>query len=134
MLHLHSFLTHDRTEEQLILFITNPSLGRGEAFNDSTRTNDLGANMVLLVLMSAMCCYHAFVKSCCLVLVVELGLTVIVVRVTSASVVRIVPSFLRRQFLILYTQHFLYINRLHISKLAMRNYGKTAETTDGKPS
>lgn len=94
--------------------------------------------MVLLVLMSAMCCYHVFVKSCCLVLVVELGLTVIVVRVTSASVVRIVPSFLQRQFLILYTQHFLYINnRLHISKLAMRNYGRaesTAETTDGKPS
>lgn len=48
------------------------------------------------------------VKSCCLVLMVEFELTVIVIRVVSASVVRTVSSFTRRHFFFLYTQHFLH--------------------------
>lgn len=54
-----------------------------------------------------MFCYHVVVKSCCLVLPVEIRLTVVVLRVPSASVVGIVPPFLQREFLILHTQHFL---------------------------
>lgn len=48
------------------------------------------------------------VKSCCLVLLVEFNLAVIVIRVVSASVVGSVPSFTRSNFFFLYTQHFLH--------------------------
>lgn len=48
------------------------------------------------------------VKSCCLVLLVEFDLAVIVIRVASASVIGTLPSFTRRHFFLLYTQHFLH--------------------------
>lgn len=48
------------------------------------------------------------VKSCCLVLLVEFDLTVIVIRVASASVVWSVPSLTRSNFFFFDTQHFLH--------------------------
>lgn len=48
------------------------------------------------------------VQPCCLVLLVEFHLAVIVIGVASASVVGTVPPFTRRHFFFLYPQHFLH--------------------------
>lgn len=113
MLHLHSLLAHDGTENGLIIVITCPGLSKRRT-NDSTycpQSNVLAAaDWVHLKWASSyatircqMFCYHVAVKSCCFVLLVEIRFAVVVIRIPSPSVVRIVPPFLQREFLILHT-------------------------------
>lgn len=98
VLHLHSFLTHDRTERRLIIIITSPRLVQRrekDLLKIQTLIKAVVAEGSSKISMSScrLFCYHAFSKSCCLVFLVEICLAVIVLRVPSPSVVGIVPSF-----------------------------------------